>query len=176
MKHFIFSLILSLSIIFSNAQNGGQYAENNSVRIEFVGYGTTKVVNKQSCEAVIRVTYNSTTTNYTIPGLGFITISTPVAGSVRAKATTNCGNADFGNVEFTITTQLLPVKFVSLKAEPIGNNELQVTFEVAEATNVKQYNIQVSKDGVNWQTVTIVWPDNIQPNKIYSTKVSLSGK
>lgn len=172
----LFVILLMLVTLSISAQNGGQAPENNSVKIEFAGYGQCKLINKQSCEAVIRVSYNNSTVNYTVPGNSSILIPTPVPGKIQAKTTTNCGAADFGNVEFTLTAAILPVKFISFKTSALSGNKVKVQFEIGEASNVKQFNIQVSLDGKEWTTVALVWPDNVQPNRLYEVIVDLSKK
>lgn len=176
MKHLSLALIGAFLFMAAHAQNGGQFPENSSVKLEFAGYGKTRVYNKQSCESSIRITYGGTNWDITVPGNSSQLVNTPIPGKITAKALTNCGSTDFGLVELTITAQLLPVKFVSFKAVPKGQNRVLIQFEVAEATNVQQFNVELSIDGINWQTVTIIWPDDLQPNRTYSTIVSLNKK
>lgn len=177
MRFLILSLmVLILSINATNAQNGGQAPENNSVKLEFTGSGQTKVWNKQSCVAIIEVRYNGNTTNYTVPGNSYVLISTPVIAKISAKTLTNCGSADFGFVELQLTAIILPVKFVSFNATAIGNNKVKIQFEIGEAQNVQQFNVQVSSDGSSWRSVALVWPDLLQPNRLYEVTVDLSPK
>jgi len=170
---FVFLMFVMLSMA-AYSQNGGQAPENNSVKLEFAGAFQCKLWNKQSCGAVITVKYNNTTTDYTVPGNSFVLFNTPVPSKITAKTTTNCGSADFGLVELNVTAQLLPVKFVSFKTTPLYGNRIKVQFEIGEASNVKQFNIQVSKDGREWTTVALVWPDAIQPNRLYEVIVDLT--
>lgn len=177
MRSLILSLlVLILTISTTNAQNGGQAPENNSVKLEFAGAFQCKLWNKQSCEAVITVKYNNTTTDYTVPGGSYVMINTPVPSKITAKTTTNCGSADFGLVELNITTTILPVKFVSFRTYALSGNRIKVQFEIGEAQNVKQFNVQISKDGRDWTTVALVWPDELQPNRVYETIVDLSNR
>lgn len=174
MKQLITCILMMLTIAVYS-QNGGQSQENNSVKLEYAGASQTKLTNKQAGgAAVITVKYNNASTDYTVAALSSILLSTPIAGKITAKTTTNWGDADFGLVELTLTAQLLPVKFVSLKVAPLGNNEALVEFEIAEATNVSKFNIQASSDGKTWRNVTVVLPDNIQPNRLYQAKINLS--
>jgi hypothetical protein len=176
MRNLILSLLFIVFAITAKSQNGGQFPENNSVKLEFAGFGHTRLYNKQNCEAVIRVTYSASVTDYTVPANGSILINTAVPGTIKAKATTNCGSADFGNVELTITAQLLPVKFVSFKATALGNNKVSISFEIGESDNVDRFEVQLSTDGTNWDTVALVFPDTLKPNRLYQVTVDLSKK
>lgn len=155
------------------AQNGGQSPENNSVKLEWAGANQVKITNKQYCTSVIRVSYSSTTTDVTISGNSYFILSVPTGTvDIKAKATTNCGGTDFGQVELTL--QATPLKFVSYEFEPLGNYNVLATFETAETVNVKTFNILVSKDGVNYTTVGSIWADTVMPNRKYSIKVNCS--
>jgi hypothetical protein len=105
MRKLILSLLMMITIT-AMAQNGGQAPENNSVKLEFAGFSQTKLWNKQSCEAVIRVKYNNTETDYTIAGNSFVMIPTPLPLKITAKTTTNCGSADFGLVQISALLNL----------------------------------------------------------------------
>lgn len=58
MKKFLFLLLLLLFNLLGYSQNGGQFFENNVIKIFYLGYSfgehTFRVCNKQSCEARIR--------------------------------------------------------------------------------------------------------------------------
>ena len=179
MKHLnlIFALLLAINIS-GMAQNGGQFPENGSVKLEYVGGGKVKVYNKQSCEAVIKVNDSQTEELLTIASnswaLFSISNGLTTNFTVKAKTTTNCGGTDFGNVELFIAS--LPLKFVSFNTTRISDTEFWVNFEIAEAVNVKQFNIKASPDGKVYRTITILFPDEIQPNRKYSVKVNLANK
>lgn len=170
MKHFILSLLGTILMMTGMAQNGGQYPENNSVKLEWSGT-SVKITNKQSCESVIRVSYAQSTINMTIPSNSSV-IFMPPAGvaAVKAKNTTNCGDSDYGLVELTLTA--MPVKFVSFDFQPLGNKEVLATFETAETSNVKMYRILISTDGVNYNVIDSVKADLVTPNRKYSIKTS----
>jgi hypothetical protein len=174
MKTLFISLLLML-VGFSGASqsgNGGQFNENNSVRLRFAGYQKTWIVNKQTCNAVMRIRYGNTTTTYNVLAKDSFLFETPVDTKLAAKTETNCGSADFGWVELSLQ-HTLPVKFISFNTYPLGGNELLVKFEVAESVNVKHFEVELSKDGITWQTVALVFPDLLQPNRLYSIKVNL---
>jgi len=149
MKILIFAILLATTLT-TMAQNGGQYPENNSVKLEWSGVNV-KITNKQSCSSVIRPSGTA---------------------DVKAKNTTNCGNSDYGQVELTLIAT--PLKFLSYGFTALGNNDVQAQFETAETVNVKTFNILASKDGVNYTVVGSIWADTIIPNRKYSIKVNCS--
>lgn len=162
--------------IISAAQNGGQNAENNSVKLEYVGGGKVKVYNKQSCDAIIRLNDSQTESDLQIPGSGFVLYSLPTAAPsflVKAKSTTNCGGTDFGWVELNIST---PLKFISKSAKYLPEtDELLVTIVIADAYNVNRVEIEVSIDGGHtYRSMGLVWPTFIIPNKPVSYKIKCS--
>jgi len=176
MKYLIFVLIGSFLISASMAQNGGQYPENNSLKLEYLGGGKIKITNKQSCESIVAVNDSKTEANITIPGNSSYIYLLPssLISNIRFKAknTTNCGSSDYGYVELFLAS--LPLKFISFTTTHISNTEFLVNFEVGEIQNVKQFNIQASTNGINYRTVTILFPDDLQPNKKYAVKINLS--
>lgn len=171
MKILIFALLLATTIT-TMAQNGGQYPENNSVKLEWSGVNV-KITNKQSCSSVIRVSYSTVTTDITIDGNSYYILTLPSGtADVKAKNTTNCGNSDYGQVELTLIAT--PLKFISYGFTALGDNNVQAQFETAETINVSHYNILVSKDGVNYTIIGVILADPDHPNRTYSTKVNCS--
>lgn len=171
MRILFLTLLIGISV-FSMAQNGGQYPENSSVKLEWVGT-SVKVTNKQSCQSVIRVTYSQTEVDLTIPGNSSLIFMPPAAvATIKAKNTTNCHYTDFGWVELRLTA--MPVKFVSFDFEPLGNKEVLVTFETAETSNINAYEILASQNGIDYTVVAVIPADQITPNKKYSLKLNLS--
>lgn len=172
MKSLIFSLLGTFLMLNVMAQNGGQYPENNSVKLEWAGT-SVKVTNKQSCESIIRVSYAQSEVNLTIAGNSSIIFMPPAAiATVKAKCTTNCGNTDFGWVEISLTA--MPTKFVSFDFQPLGNKEVLVTFETAETSSIRTYRVLISTDGVNYRPIDSVNADIASPNRKYSIKVNTS--
>jgi hypothetical protein len=68
----------------------------------------------------------------------------------------------------------LPVKFISFKTTPLSGNRVKVQFEIGEAQNVAFFNVQVSSNGIEWRTVTLIFPDELQPNRLYEATIDLS--
>lgn len=172
MKKLITALFAFILMMTGKAQNGGQYPENNSIKLEWSGTSVL-VTNKQSCESVIRVSYAQSTVDLTIPGNSSVLFMPPAAvATIKAKNTTNCGNSDFGLVELNLTA--MPVKFASFYFTAIGNKEVLVTFETAETSNIRHYRILISTDGVNYRAIDSVKADLVTPNRTYSIKVNTS--
>jgi hypothetical protein len=171
MKCLILALFMGIGF-YSMGQNGGQYPENNSVKLEWAGT-SVKITNKQACESIIRVTYSQTSVDLTIAGNSSMIFMPPAAiATIKAKNTTNCGNSDFGLVELSLV--VTPVKFASFDFEPIGNKEVLVTFKTTETSNIKQYNILISIDGVHYKAIDSVKADQVTPNRTYSIKINTS--
>lgn len=172
------SVALMMVITDSNAQNGGQYPENNSTKIEHIGYtgnqAVVRVTNKQTCEAEMRIIYGTTARTKFIAATSADTfhVTPPANGRVAAKTETNCGFADFGLVELTLNT-ILPIKFGYLKAKRLDASTMEVEFRAYDVDGQSKFNIQVSTDGRVFKTVAVILPDPIQADKVYKVKVPL---
>lgn len=174
MKKFLLICTIILVSFSLFAQNGGQYAENNVAKVEQIG-NTFKITNKQNCTANYRVEYGtSLDSNVSIaPNAAIILSPAIIAAKFKVKALDACiSQPDMGWIELTALTTL-PVKFVSVKSRQLDDGSIQVDFQIAELTNVSHFNIKLSVDGRSWKTVAVVFPDNVQPNRIYSAKITL---
>jgi hypothetical protein len=159
------------------AQNGGQYPENGSVKLEYLGHGQVKVTNKQTCTAVIRLNDSKTVSDLSVNGNSYVIYQLPadltVGVDIKAKSTTNCGGTDFGVVELFIAN-VMAVTFTSFNVSHLSGYTYGVTFDIANPSNVKQYNIQISQNGTTWKNIMIIMPDD---NKFsYSNKIDLSNR
>jgi hypothetical protein len=134
------------------AQNGGQYPENNSVKLEYIGGGKVKVTNKQAVTSIIRLNDSKTEGDLSIPASSFVIYILPndllTNIHIKAKCTTNAGNTDFGWVELFLSS--LPLKFVGFDLVNDYGPLCTVKFTVAEVVNVKQFYILTSTDGLIW--------------------------
>lgn len=154
------------------AQNGGQFPENNSVKLEWSGTSVL-VTNKQACESVIRVSYAQSDVDLTIPGNSSVIFMPPAAvATIKAKNTTNCGNSDFGQVELSLSA--MPVKFISFDFTAIGNKKVLVEFTTAETSNIRQYNVLMSTDGIRYVCIDSIKADAVIPNRKYSHTINTS--
>ncbi len=70
----------------------------------------------------------------------------------------------------------LPVKFTGApKVIAVYEDYVTVQFTVADQSQMKQYNVQFSKDqGKTWQTVSVVIPNNAETGYTYSVNVKLN--
>lgn len=121
MKKCLISTLLSLVsfIGFSQNQNGGQFNENNSVRLQYMGYNssthTFKIVNKQNCEVILRtrVDQESPIDMPTLPKDSFyVNVPRVNPGNVkfRVKTETACSqNIDMGWIELNTSGFALPL-------------------------------------------------------------------
>ena len=163
MKHLNLVLALLLAISISGmAQNGGQFPENGSVKLEYAGGGKVKVYNKQTGEAVIKVDDGITNVDLTVPASSFVlfTISNGLTANftVKARTTTNLGSTDLGVVELFIAN--LPLKFISKKVEYLEKtDEILVTLVVTDVVNVNRVEIEISVDeGHTYKSFGLVLP------------------
>lgn len=159
------------------AQNGGQYLENNALKLQFIGMtggiNYAQVVNKTGESCYFRV--NNSKTEATV----WVSKNTPYVFAlptgdlskmtIKAKATESCDCTDRGWVELSFAS--LPVTFTSVSAERIFNNTFWVKCNMADPKNVSHYNIQRSKDGKTWETIMVVLGDDSQTN--FKTKTTL---
>jgi len=119
MKQFLIFTLLCLLSFFGYSQNGGQFPENNVIRVEYLGYfngnHTARVCNKQSCEARIRTKADQDpAVDIIVPANGcvIVTVARPTSAAVlfRAKAETSCPsftNPDMGWLETTFISAVL---------------------------------------------------------------------
>jgi len=178
-RHLILALCGLLSTFISVAQNGGQYFENSSVKLEYLGGTSVKVTNKQSCTASIEVKDNLHDSTLVIPGnsSGIFTIAPALVSNIKVKARTltNCGSPDYGWVELTLLC--LPLNFSNVSTQYLSkSDQVLVTFTVSDAINVNRVEIQVSFDGKNYVPYGIVPINFMNPNqtyKYYLTAVNL---
>ena len=119
MKQFLIFTLLCLLSFFGYSQNGGQFPENNVIKVEYLGYfngnHTARVCNKQSCEARIRTKADQDpAVDVIVPANGcvVVTVARPTSASVlfRAKAETSCPsftNPDMGWLETNFINSVL---------------------------------------------------------------------
>ena len=118
MKTVITALLMLFSLI-ARAQNGGQFFENNVIRIQYLGYSSGKhsfkVVNKQVCEARIRTRAEqdpAVDIQVIANDSSVVQVSrlTPQTIIFKVKAETSCvSNPDMGWLEINTGTLSLPL-------------------------------------------------------------------
>lgn len=124
-------------------------------------------------ESVIKISYAQSDVDVSISANSSMLFMPPAAiATIKAKALTNCGSTDFGWVELTLSA--MPVKFVSFDFVAIGDKRVVVEFITAETSNIKQYNILMSTDGINYICVDSIKADAVTPNRKYSHTINTS--
>lgn len=177
-------LLFNYTFLMSQS-NGGQLNENNSLKIEYLGYNSNahifKISNKQPCSVKVEYKIESGTSLYvTISGNSGTNIIVPGnkydTYEVKARSEEICHDfrGDKGWVEAQ-TQFILPLKFDYLKVEVLSKNTIIVYFKVYDTDSDKQskFNIQVSTDGKNFRTVAVENYDPIIKNKDYVVKIKL---
>lgn len=179
MKHLIIAVIMALCTLATTAQNGGQYPENDNIRLEWLGkVGANyfeRIANKKSCAVTVKIEYNHTFTEVIIPAHGNydLNLGPTLLSGVRAKTIqVNCGAPDNGWIEFSLTA--MPMRFVSSNATyDKVKDEVLVTFTVADVTKIDRIIVELSVDGgKTYKQLGLVWPENIQGNKTYNVRIS----
>ena len=119
MKRFLIFTILSLLSLFGYSQNGGQFFENNVIKVFYLGYSfgehTFRVCNKQNCEARIRTKADqdpAVDIQVLSNSCLIVNVPRPNPGNIkfRAKAETSCPsftNPDMGWLELNTSDFLL---------------------------------------------------------------------
>lgn len=109
-------------------------------------------------------------------GLYFINqFSVNFAGSgtvlcIKVKDENNC--TDLATAYWPANTTL-PVKFSTFQVEHIDGLTFKVTFKIETGEDVRQFNVMISEDGINFKSAMIIYPDKINPNKTYTEIITL---
>ncbi len=109
--------------------------------------------------AIQNVTLLWTGINTTVPAFGTtfmrLRITTADQGMTTAKPT---GYFDNGEIEdYTVAVSLLlPDQSIILKAQRMVSNKVNLLWELNYENNNRAYELQRSKDGISWQTITNV--------------------
>jgi len=163
MKQFLIFTLILMTSLFVKGQNGGQFPENNVIRVEYIGYfngnHVAKVCNKQNCEARIRTkAEQDPAVDVLVPADSCITILVPRPTSAailfRAKAETSCPsftNPDMGWLETNFISAVLnltdgnPIRIVREENKyqvSVTNGILNANFgSFSEYMNVMVYQI-----------------------------------
>jgi hypothetical protein len=139
MKQFLIFTLLYLLSFFGYSQNGGQFYENNVIKVEYLGYfngnHTARVCNKQNCEARIRTKADQDpAVDVIVPAneCTIVTIARPTSAAVlfRAKAETSCPsftNPDMGWLETTFINGVLNLVENNNIVVIHGSNKLEMS-------------------------------------------------
>lgn len=177
MKHLILAVITALCTLSSNAQNGGQYNQNNAVRLTFMGIINgdfhMKVTNRLIVQSNFRYDYNGNDVQFPLGALKdtLINMGKSINGVIKVKNLNPFPFVDNGWVELCLT--VTPLQFVSSTAKFIEvTDEIKIDFTVADVSNISRINIEVSVDGGRtYLTVGLVFPEALKANKSYSISI-----
>lgn len=178
MKRLILAVILAVITLCSSAQNGGQYNQNNAVRLTFMGLidGNfyMKVTNRLLVASSFRFDNTGTVTQFNLKAFAdtMINMGKSINGVVKVKNLNPLPLVDNGWVELCLA--VTPLRFVSSTAKFLPTtDEILVEFTVADVSNIDRIVVEVSVDGgKTYRQLGLVWPDLLQPNKNYSVKIS----
>jgi hypothetical protein len=169
----MFTCILLILSLLSKAQNGGQFFENNVIRINYIGYSNGqhifKVCNKQSCEARIRTKADQDLAiDIIVQSLSCETVAVARPTNInilfRAKAETFCiSNPDMGWLELNTSLLTLPLIETNYISIPRGPNKLQIS--------IKNGVYRSSFDNTNYIETIRVY--NISGRKLYDKRLSV---
>lgn len=176
MKKILLGLVLLLSLS-AIGQNGGQFNENNVVKVAVTSHTATTVTitvtNKQPGTADYRVSYASTDSSVTIAANGTYVVTIPNTPKFKVKALTAIiSQPDMGWVELDVL-EGLPVKFDYFKVEHVEGTTFKVSFRVTEAELVKKFIITLSEDGKTFKSALVIYPDALLPNKLYTEFITI---
>lgn len=166
-----------------NAQNGGQSAENNSIRLRYESYANGVhmiwVVNKANCPTTIRFESGTYRNTFTLPASdsALQLVTAPLAPAISARAKRTSGGqciqqSDNGCVEIS-SHAVLPVRFTQFFAKRVGTNTIQILFEVEEDNSIKEYRVKYSTDGRNYRTALLLFPKGVQGLTKYIANISI---
>jgi len=179
MKTVLLTVMLLCSLL-GYSQNGGQFNENNVLKVDYVGYNNGnhifKIINKINCVLGVKIDKNGVTSSQTMAGLQetVIVVTAPQTPQITIKAKRESGancrqNPDNGWVELQ-SSIVLPIKFGGITAIKVSSNLIKLTFDVEEDHALKSYGIMVSPDGKNFKRVKVLFPNGIVPYGSTSSK------
>lgn len=174
-------LICALIPFISMAQsgNGGQSAENNFGKLEYVGYSNGEYVlgltNKQSCTVNIKLEWlgHDSVISFA-PNLPTI-IRLPGAAvgntKIKSKPLDRCsaGSSDMGFLEIW-SPVTLPIKFNYFQGTRISDTKMKLQFDVEDTDNEGKFTVQVSFNGKDWEDVAVILPNGSGVYTVYVTK------
>lgn len=167
MKRSVFMVAIMLLSITTFAQNGGQYAENNSVKIRQListvpGKVVIEVTNKQSCEAIERISWDNKKRDKSILTVDTFQIPVPLGGRIQVKTETNCGFADFGQLELSIIPGL-PIDNLTIDGKWLNDNTIKLTLHIGEVTGTDNHiTVRIKgKSGKVYNPVILLIPNEM---------------
>lgn len=152
-----------------------QFSNNLNVEVQYKPYGANGNTPWQLGTAFTTPASGSTATIFNLPQP---VQSQPIRVRFRYKSVSSSNWSEWSSSQQSGTylyvgCGTLPVKFNSFEVQKLSKDEAMVSFEVGEATDVKQYEVKISTDSKTWRTAAIIFPDDMQPNRKYSIKIKL---
>ena len=153
----------------------GNWVANDSLKITAAnsGYGIRGITGVvQGTNVGLYITYAGTTSGIygVVDNTGFNTsITTAVAVPIATAAT----NTAFRGIAWAPLVSPLPVHLVNFNAA-IQNNQVLVSWMMADETNEKNYTIEKSTDGKNFTVINNVVPFNNGANKYTVTDAAFN--
>lgn len=179
MKKLLIASLLIGHMALGQNPNGGQSNEDQYVKIEYLGNLRARVTSKQNCAVIHKIKIDGGTQwNESIAALGHYDFDVQLNTRVSVTPSVNCstGEGNMGQVELKFTANVLPIKFGTFKAVPVRKNTYKISFEVYNSVPSNTYHLQMSRNGNTWETIAVQFPDELQPNKIYSLVVEIGAK
>lgn len=172
------AVITALCTLTSTAQNGGQYEQNNAVRLQFMGTINgdlyVKVTNRIAYVSDFRFDYNGNGSTFTLKANSdtLIKMGKNINGIVKVRNLSSRPHVDNGWVELCLV--VTPLRFVSSTARYLEDtDEIVVDFTVADVSNIDKIVVEISVDGgKTYKQLGLVWPEPLKINKLYSVKIS----
>lgn len=172
-----------LGSLFGYSQNGGQFNENNVLKLEYVGYSSNahiyKVTNKVNCQLGIKIDQPGGTSSQTMVGLQqtLVSITAPQTPQVNLKAKREFGasckqNPDNGWVELQ-SSIVLPIKFGKILATRVSSKTIKLQFESEEDLSISHYDVKISYDAKNFKKVVVLFPNGVIGHKLYTAYINL---
>jgi hypothetical protein len=162
--------------------------ENCVLKLEYVTFVNNayviNVINKQECPTTVLILWQHQQTSVDVGANSTVNVSLPGTADsnivIWAKTETRCNPAGcFDNFWVQLKASSEPtggplgIKFKSIRTLRVDANTIKLSFDVEDIFAKGYYNIKVSKDGINWRTVTVVFPDDTKPNNTYSVTIKL---
>jgi hypothetical protein len=174
-------LICALFPLFSMAQtgNGGQSAENNFGKLEYVGYSNGEYVlsatNKQTCTATHKLEWLGKDSVISLPPNSPTIIHLPGAAvantKIKSKPLDRCepGSSDMGFLE-VVSPVSLPITFNYFSGTLISSTKMKLEFSVEDTDNDGKFTISVSFDFKKWEDLVVILPYGSGAYTVYVEK------
>lgn len=177
MKTMITGLLILISAASMAQGNGGQYYENNSVKLTLIakvdGY-YAGITSKQSCQSDFKLSYSNNTSNINLAAGAYqeVFLGAGITGRVKVKADSQCGNTDYGWVEINLSAMPLTFTTNPIISYDKATDMVSVKITVADVINVNHLKYRISFDGGRTKKILALYMiDYSNPNATYTYRV-----